>query len=250
MTCCLLLCARQAYYNPSIIKVVNRLISGVDSIEATELAAEATARVAQQMESNKAPEPDANHSDSDSGDSDTFDTNAPKKPKLSPNKKGGGRGTIIGMTRAKVASTNRIKDIQGSCLYQMSIPDNFNERTYGKLFQRLSNQGIVPLGLLRGTFAGLSVGPRANRTPYVYTNPDKDTEIFKCDKVFVLSTKPLQPDGKLDLKVGCISLGSRWSLLLYECYEVRSTFFDLAMTTCSRLSSFHFVLAAPFRTGC
>lgn len=176
--------------------MLNRLISGVDNIEAAELAAEATAKVAQQAGAAKAPADP--QSDSDSGDSDTFDTNAAPIPK---NNKPKGRGTIIGMTSAKVASTKRIKDIQGSCLYQMAIPDNFNEKTYGKLYQRLSAQGIIPLGLLRGTFAGLSVGPRANRAPYVYTNPEKDTELFKCDKIFVLSTKPIQVDSKLDLKV-------------------------------------------------
>jgi hypothetical protein len=180
---------------------MNRLISGVDNIEAAELAAEATAKVAQQAGDAKgAAAVEALNSDSDSGDSDNFDTNAAPVPKASPTRRGG-RATIVGMTSAKVASTKRIKDIQGSCLYQMNIPDSFNEKTYGKLFQKLSTQGIVPLGLLRGTFAGLSVGPRANRAPYVYTNPEKDTEIFKCDKIFVLSTKPIQADSKLDLKV-------------------------------------------------
>lgn len=191
----------QAYYNPSIIKVLNRLISGVDNVEAAELAAEATARVAAQAgEGAKKEEPDSDSGDSD--ESDTFDTNAvkPSKKSSSPTKPGG-RASIIGMNSAKVASTKRIKDILGSCLYQMAIPDNFNEKTYGKLFQRLSLQGIIPLGLLRGTFAGMSVGPKANRAPYVYTNPDKDVELFKCDKIFVLSTKPLQTDSKLDLKV-------------------------------------------------
>lgn len=194
----------QAYYNPSIIKVLNRLISGVDHIEAAELAAEATAKVAAQSGDTKAAAAEPT-SDSDSGDSDTFDTNAVRLPKSSP-KKGGPRSSIVGMTSAKVASTKRIKDIQGSCLYQMSIPDNFNEKTYGKLFQKLALQGIIPLGILRGTFAGLSVGPRANRAPYVYTNPEKDVELFKCDKIFVLSTKAIQVDSKLDLKVSCHSI--------------------------------------------
>jgi hypothetical protein len=193
----------QAYYNPSIIKVMNRLISGVDNIEAAELAAEATAKVASQAgqagAEAKGPDPDSN---SDSEDSDTFDVNASPTKTGSPAKKGPvGRPSLIGMTKAKVASTKRIKDIQGSCLYQMAIPDNFNDKTYGKLFQKLSAQGIIPLGILRGTFHGLSVGPKANRAPYVYTNPDKDVELFKCDKIFVLSTKPLQADSKLDLKV-------------------------------------------------
>jgi hypothetical protein len=183
---------------------MNRLISGVDNIEAAELAAEATAKVASQTDQAgaEAKAPADPNSDSGSEDSDNFDVNASPTKTGSPAKKGPqGRPSLIGMTKAKVASTKRIKDIQGSCLYQMAIPENFNEKTYGKLFQKLSTQGIIPLGILRGTFHGLSVGPKANRAPYVYTNPDKDVELFKCDKIFVLSTKPLQADSKLDLKV-------------------------------------------------
>lgn len=187
---------------------MNKLISGVDSVESAELAAEATARVASQSEGpivsvDKPLESDDEDSE-DSDDSDTFDVNGrtPKKVQVkTPVQTHGGRPSQIGMNFAKVESTKRIKDIQGSCLYQMSIPDNFTERTYGKLFQKLSTQGIIPLGVLRGTFAGMSVGPKANRAPYVYTNPDKDVELFKCDKIFVLSPKPLQIDNKLDLKV-------------------------------------------------
>ena len=192
--------------------MLNKLISGVDSVEAAELAAEATARVASQSEepaattaptSEKILESDDSGSE-DSDDSDTFDVNGrtPKKVQVkTPVQTQGGRPSQIGMNFAKVESTKRIKDIQGSCLYQMSIPDSFNERTYGKLFQKLSVQGIIPLGILRGTFSGMNMGPKANRAPYVYTNPDKETELFKCDKIFVLSPKPLQADGKLDLKV-------------------------------------------------
>ena len=185
----------------------------MDNIEAAELAAEATARVAAQSGETKTTptagatagaDAEVQASDSDSDESDTFDTNAASSSKRSPSKKGnaqGGRPSQIGMNSAKVASTKRIKDIQGSCLYQMALPDNFNDRTYGRLYQKLSSQGIIPLGILRGTFSGMSVGPKANRAPYVYTNPEKDTELFKCDKIFVLSTKPIQADSKLDLKV-------------------------------------------------
>ena len=218
LTSFLLLFFLQAYYNPSIIKVLNKLISGVDNVEAAELAAEATARVASQSgdgaivsstatpSASKKAAPESDDSE-DSDDSDTFDINGrtpPKKTVAARPSQAHGRPSQIGMNFAKVESTKRIKDIQGSCLYQMSIPDSFNERTYGKLFQRLSTQGIVPLGILRGTFAGMSVGPKANRAPYVYTNPDKDVELFKCDKIFVLSPKPLQIDNKLDLKVNLV----------------------------------------------
>jgi len=40
-------------------------------------------------------------------------------------------------------------------------------------------------------FAHTKLGSKANKTPYVYTNPSKDTELFTCDKVFVLSQTPV-----------------------------------------------------------
>lgn len=37
----------------------------------------------------------------------------------------------------------------------------------------------------------MSFGAKGNKMPYVYTNPHKDTELFTCDRVFVLSPKIL-----------------------------------------------------------
>lgn len=178
---------------------MNKLIAGVDYVEAAELAAEATAKVAQQAMTAKrstgaAQSDSSSDSDEEEGGGNGAALNATQELPGSPSGN-------VGMSSAKVASTKKIQDIQGSCLYQMAIPDSFTGKTYGKLFQHLSAQGMVPLGLLRGTFAGLSVGPKANRAPYVYTNPDKDVEIFKCDKVFVLSTKPIQANTKPTFKV-------------------------------------------------
>eukprot|EP01039_Chlorochromonas_danica_P003715 gene3715-4064_t len=84
-----------------------------------------------------------------------------------------------------------------SCLYQIAVPppDNGNGgevKTYGQLFEALAGRGILPLGLLRGTFAHLSLGPRSNRTNYVVTNPSPSTELFSCDRIFVLSPWPLR----------------------------------------------------------
>lgn len=42
-------------------------------------------------------------------------------------------------------------------------------------------------GILRGVFANTKSGPKNNKMPYVFTNPPKDTELFTCDKVFILS---------------------------------------------------------------
>ena len=82
-----------------------------------------------------------------------------------------------------------VSSIESSSLYQIPIPDNLETRTYGSLFNRLITTGVIPLGLFRGVFANMSVGAKGNKLSYVYTNPSKDTELFTCDRVFVLSPK-------------------------------------------------------------
>jgi hypothetical protein len=79
----------------------------------------------------------------------------------------------------------------GSNLYQIGIPEGLTTRTYGALYKLLANQKMIPLGILRGVFANTKTGPKGNKLPYVYTNPPKDTELFTCDKIFVLSQKPI-----------------------------------------------------------
>lgn len=64
-------------------------------------------------------------------------------------------------------------------------------KAYGELFSHLSQQGIIPIGLYRGIIPHINKGVRQNRLSYVYTNPEESSEIFPCDRVFVLSTKPL-----------------------------------------------------------
>lgn len=78
-----------------------------------------------------------------------------------------------------------------SSLYQISIPDGLESRTYGALYRLLSRRKQIPLGILRGVFSNTKSGPKANKMPYVFTNPPKDTELFTCDKVFVLSQTPV-----------------------------------------------------------
>ena len=84
--------------------------------------------------------------------------------------------------------------IVNSALYQISIDDQglLENRTYGSLFKLLSKKNILPLGLYRGTFSNMKVGPKGNKSSYVFTNPPSDTELFSCDKVFVLSQTPLR----------------------------------------------------------
>jgi len=83
-----------------------------------------------------------------------------------------------------------VSALVGSALYQMKIPEG-EVRTYGEMFKSLCNDGILPLGLYRGVFKNMNVGPKQNKMPYVFTNPPKETELFSCDKVFVLSQKPI-----------------------------------------------------------
>ena len=80
--------------------------------------------------------------------------------------------------------------VVGSALYQIKVPEG-DTRTYGELFKSLSKTGLIPLGLYRGVFKNMQVGPKQNKMPYVFTNPPKETELFSCDKVFVLSQKPI-----------------------------------------------------------
>lgn len=85
---------------------------------------------------------------------------------------------------------NGISAVVGSSLYQIKIPE-MGIRTYGELFKALVKDGLIPLGLYRGVIKTMGVGPKQNRMPYVFTNPPKETELFSCDKVFVLSQKPI-----------------------------------------------------------
>ena len=90
----------------------------------------------------------------------------------------------------EIVAIKGVAALVGSSLYQMKVPDA-HVRTYGDLFKSLSETGVIPLGLYRGVFKNMAVGPKQNKMPYVLTNPPKDSEVFSCDKVFVLSQKPI-----------------------------------------------------------
>ena len=134
----------QAFYNPMIIRVLNKLVSGADYKEENEIGID-NIQVIKKNQKNK-------------------------------------------------DNKIEIQSIVSSCIYQMPIPE-IATKTYGSLFNKLSTQGIIPIALLRGVFPQTGVGPRLNTKPYVFTNPQKDTEIFSCDKVFVLSQKPIELQG-------------------------------------------------------
>ena len=129
----------QAYYNPLIIKVIHKLISGIEHKDYNEIAASA------------------------------------------------------GTTQIKPRG---LAAVNGSSLYQISIPEDLESHTYGALFKHLAKSDMIPLGIFRGTFAQMKTGPKANKMSYVFTNPPRDTELFSCDRVFVLSQKPPQKNDK------------------------------------------------------
>jgi hypothetical protein len=89
-------------------------------------------------------------------------------------------------------SSSKSSGLIGSALYQINLPEGLQTRTYGALYRLLTRRKQIPLGILRGVFAHTKSGPKANKMPYVYTNPPKDTELFSCDKIFVLSQTPVK----------------------------------------------------------
>lgn len=82
---------------------------------------------------------------------------------------------------------SKLFDISSSRMYLIPIPTDFMHKSYRVLFKYLCSKNLVPLGLYRGTFSSMTVGPRGNTLPYVYTNPDKDVELLLTDKIYVLS---------------------------------------------------------------
>jgi hypothetical protein len=82
---------------------------------------------------------------------------------------------------------SKLFDIPSSRLYLMPIPADFVHKSYKVLIKYLYSKNLVALGLFRDTFSTMTVGPRGNKFPYVFTNPDKDTELFLTDKIYVLS---------------------------------------------------------------
>ena len=59
--------------------------------------------------------------------------------------------------------------------------------TYGAMFEHFSKQNVLPLGILRGIPRFQTLGVKGNTKNYVFTNPDKDVELFPCDRIFVIA---------------------------------------------------------------
>jgi potassium large conductance calcium-activated channel subfamily M alpha protein 1 len=85
------------------------------------------------------------------------------------------------LTQQETAAVHRgVSAIVGSGLYQIKVPEG-EVRTYGEMFSTFTKKGLLPLGLYRGVFKNMNVGPKQNKMPYVFTNPPKETELFSCD---------------------------------------------------------------------
>ena len=87
-----------------------------------------------------------------------------------------------------------------SFLYQIDIPFEFNGSTYGDLWNHLASQNIIALGLLRSRCSSsdddndYGYGYDEDGLPnscFVFTNPQRHSDIIQGDKVFVLSQSPL-----------------------------------------------------------
>lgn len=84
-----------------------------------------------------------------------------------------------------------LKSISGSSLYQIPIPSKFHMKTYGQVFDHYAREDCICIALFRGLPDGSTIGPCANRLPYVYTNPSITTVVYRWDCIFILSQKVL-----------------------------------------------------------
>jgi hypothetical protein len=173
----------QGYYNPHIINVIDKLISGEDMLTRNELVSSISENFANAKVSN------------------CGGINSNPLSPANSEKRLNTSGASPGMGESSLS------EIQGSCLYQINLPAGMATQSYGTLFHRLAHKGIIPLGLLRGTGytggggagGGSGLGDSdgdtsdlSNVIPYVYTNPNYDTELSADDRVFILSTKPIE----------------------------------------------------------
>ncbi len=82
-------------------------------------------------------------------------------------------------------------NIKESHLFSIQVPDNFVDKRYADLFAYLIRleEKLLPIGILRGVWGTLKLGPLGNRKSYMYTNPERDVKLFKGDSVFVLAPR-------------------------------------------------------------
>ena len=177
----------QSFYNTRIVDIVHKMIVGNTEDEMEENR--------QNMDETKSSKPSVaafasgafSPNNRKRGTISDVKTSNPKTP--SPTRKSiVAPGILPNPTTPKsVAAVSPTNSLKGSSLYQIPIPEGLTNRTYGALYKLLASRNMIPLGLLRGVLSSTNVGPKGNKAPYVYTNPNPDTEIFLCDRVFVLA---------------------------------------------------------------
>ena len=177
----------QGYYNPHIISVIDKLISGSDLMARNEMLAS--------FSESSEPEPTPQKpSAMMHGRSFRLDSRSGSQGDLNvPSFAGGPRPRLASEGSAGAGAEEvELSKLQGSCFYQIPLPGDMATRSYGSLYKRLSKKGIIPLGLLRGIVStSASFSSKAAPAPYVYTNPTFDTELNAGDRVFILSVRPI-----------------------------------------------------------
>ena len=105
------------------------------------------------------------------------------------------------------SNTKNINSYKSQSLYLAPIPDGIDQnRSYGTAFEKFISKGMLPLGLLRGVGRFNKFGVKGNKMEYVVANPPGDTELFGCDRIYVLSSKPplssskIVKDGRKEMK--------------------------------------------------
>ena len=150
---------------------------------------------------------------------------------------------IEGELRGEIVQKKGVAAVVGSTLYQIEMPELAN-RTYGSLFKHLAADGIIPIGLYRGVFPHMNIGPKQNKACYVYTNPAKDTELFSCDKVYVLSPKPLIKSSKKGIKMAEAAMYRVMKTGITSNSELRDLVYDFDEKLSSSMSQIIAVLDA------
>ena len=116
------------------MKIVKKLLSGAEQLESGDLESKATARCLELENSFNDPGSSKAHwrrSDTQSSDSDREgSTHASKGDGPDNEKESDPRAAL--------------RAIQGSCLYQIEVPDIAGPNTYGNLYRILSAQGSAP----------------------------------------------------------------------------------------------------------
>ena len=91
--------------------------------------------------------------------------------------------------RKEDCENERDSNIDESHLFSINVPEDFVGKRYADLFAYLIrlDECLLPMGILRGVWGTLKLGPLGNCKNYCYTNPDRECKLYKGDSVFVLA---------------------------------------------------------------